>query len=200
MAPKVCSSILALALFATPVQALTYSEISDGDLTFLTLLPLDLGVNTITGTEVFDPAAGFAESDPFRFVIAPGEMATEIRFTATGFSSPSDITQFARRSEVRQASTLISASNEIDLKLIYLVAPVELHAVPPLPLAAGTYQHVFVGPTFLASTPLSGMAPASLDYEIQITVASAPPVPLPASVLFLLGGVAGLVGLRRVTR
>ncbi len=194
-----CFIIAAEPTVATP---LSYDEAISGDLPGgapFPVLPLDVGVNTVTGTSDFDAASSAslsADFDDFEFTVPASTQLVSVGF-ASNVTSVSGSPAWMRIEtfiDTGDGSTALACQenwviNQPSFSPACLVPPSSPNGTfeTVMPLDAGTYL-LFMG-QFDASSP----SVTDFNYTWTLTVAS---VPEPSSVAALVSGLAVLGTLR----
>ena len=197
----VFSGLVLFAVSSAPAAAapFTFSEAVSGDLPGAVPAPsvfvLDVGVNTIAGTETFG-AFAIVNFDSFAFLVPVGTQLTSISYAfATTFSIPvtqGEIGYTLDNDNAFPAAPILGFQN-VDL---FGASPVAMFTAA-LPLGPGTYG-LQQSRAFIQEP---GPAAWTDDYTWSLTVQSTAVVPEPASVLLLGTALAGAaVGRCRVTR
>jgi MYXO-CTERM domain-containing protein len=199
--PSLPTLSLALALAATfgaaPAGAVAYHESTQGDLAsegWLTMLALDSGTNTVTGTisvRGLTAQEAIADRDSFAFWVAPGQQLVSI---AVELSDTVGNLAWARWSLYRSNSTHTDTGTLLDI-VLWSHSPGS-DAVGGN-WGAGLYQLRNVN---LAWFPSDLQPLAMSSYRIDLTVRDAiPAVPESGTWAMALGGLA-LLGARRLRR
>jgi hypothetical protein len=180
--------LLLITVCVSPVGAtpISYLESVSGDLPEVlpapTIFNLDIGVNTVSGTNRLLPLTGNIDTDSFAFSVPVGMVVTNVSYafvrTNVGNTSSGGISFVLENGNVSLVFPVL-AQQTVDL---FGSSPVVMFA-SALPLSAGTYGINTEGLSVGGGSALDGWTE---DYAWSLTVASA--VPEPASLVLLGSG------------
>lgn len=191
--------VIAGPAVATPVN---YNEAVDGDLpggSPYPVLPLDVGVNTVTGTSDFDaPSLDSlsADFDDFEFTVPASTRLVSFGFTSsvTSVSGSPSWMRIETFIDTSDGATALACQenwviNDPAFSPNCLVAPSAPDGsfATAMPLDAGTYL------LFMGQFEASNLSVTDFGYTWTLTVAA---IPEPASAAALLSGLVALGALR----
>ena len=194
----VCSCIF---IFNTSASAMSYSEADSGDLLNygLNVFYLDNGINTISGSMIFD-TSGSNDADPF-VVSLEGGVLESITYSYTT-TSVNGLSSLGYNPALYSRETIISGDELLGFAGGLSGIPVASGSDSEITLFVDELQGVrgiadvfSWHDTWTYLTAQTGSA--SWDYTVTLNVSGISNVPIPSAIYFMVSGLIGLMTFKR---